>query len=91
MAATTSARVITFSFSWPFAARSVSSRTNNSHARARTTGASAEIMRTSSSDFIIRLMRASGRSFCALKSASLVARKRSASSVCSRQNASRVT
>jgi len=33
MAATTSARVITFSFSWPFAARSVSSRTNNSHAR----------------------------------------------------------
>ena len=41
-------------------ARMLISRMNSSHALANSTGASALIMRTSSSDFMIFLMRASG-------------------------------
>ncbi len=51
----------------------VSSRMNISQALANSTGASAEIMRTSSSLFIILLMRAKGRSLCVLKSFVVVA------------------
>ena len=61
-------------------ARVVSSKINISHAFANNTGASLEIMRTSSSLFMIFLMRANG-SKCVLKS--LVA---CISSICSRQN-----
>jgi hypothetical protein len=46
----------------------VSSRMNISHAFAKRTGASAEIIRTSSSLFMILLIRAKGRSLCVLKS-----------------------
>ena len=55
---------------WPAHLR-VSSRMNISQALAKSTGASAEIILTSSSHFMMRLMRASGRSLWFLKSCSV--------------------
>ena len=50
------------------------------------TRARAEIMRTSSSDFMMRLIRASGRSLCVLKLCSDVISSCSMSMLCSFQN-----
>nr|GMD60216.1 increased DNA methylation 2 isoform X1 [Ipomoea batatas] len=52
--------LLLFSSVW-FHARNVNSRINISHARAKTTGASADIILTSSSAFIIFLILANGK------------------------------
>mmetsp|Transcript_15142 Transcript_15142/g.48293 ORF Transcript_15142/g.48293 Transcript_15142/m.48293 type:complete len:284 (+) Transcript_15142:191-1042(+) len=74
--------VLRLFFSAKHQARSVSSKMNISHALANRTGASALIMRTSSSLFMIRLMRARGRSLWFLNSFSVVISSRCISSYC---------